>query len=325
MTPLRVGLIGCGMIGRFHAQDAEADERLRLVAYADIRIEAARAFLAEYGGDRATSDPQELIADDSLDVVIVATHHDSHRPLTVAAARAGRHVLVEKPMALTVEDCDMMLEAADASGIQLAVNYKFRLEPAVRRARSFVPNPRLMAAQLAMPPITSASADHWVFDPARGGGLVIATGTHLLDLLSWFAVSEPIRVAAAGVTVSRRGPGLYDGLAGTVTFASGAVATVTIGNVGESRHLSKWSCQLYGGDRSATLYDRLRQVELVGPPDPPAALRPQGAPASMLSSLADAILTGGRVEADGFDGRRATLLATTLVEAARTSTTIELR
>jgi predicted dehydrogenase len=173
---------------------------------------------------------------------------------------------------------------------------------------------------LAMPQITPAAPDHWVWDPVRGGGLVIATGTHLLDLVCWCARSEPIRVSAAGVTVADHPAGFGDGLVGTVNFRSGAVASVILANLGDTELLSKWSCQLFDGARSATVFDRLRKIETWGA----HAVDAVPGPTSMLSSLADAILKGAPLEADGLDGRRATLLATGLMEAARTSRVVEL-
>ncbi len=204
-APLRVGLIGCGNIGVYHARAARADPRLELIAYADVRLDAAQRFLSEYGGRYATAEPQELIGDDDMDIVIIATHHDSHEPLALAAAAAGRHILLEKPMATSGPAAEAIREAVRSAGIGCAINYKFRLDHAVRQARAAMTSPRLVVVQLAMGRIGPASDDHWVYDPVRGGGLVMSTGTHLLDLLAWMSRSEPVACSASAAVVGSRG------------------------------------------------------------------------------------------------------------------------
>ncbi|HEY7147636.1 MAG TPA: Gfo/Idh/MocA family oxidoreductase [Streptosporangiaceae bacterium] len=312
---LRAGLIGCGNIGLYHARAAAADPRLELVAYADARPEAARTFLAEHGGRYATADTGELIGDDGIDIVIIATHHDSHAALALAAAGAGRHILLEKPMATSVADALAIRDAVLSAGVSCAINYKFRLDQPVRQARDSMPAPCLAVVQLAMGPIGPASDDHWVYDPVRGGGLVMSTGTHLLDLLCWVCRSEPAACSGSSSVVADRPAGLADITVSSVEFESGALGSVVLADVGENAALSKWSCQIYDGTSSVVLTGRL-QVATYSAGPPPAPRGPAGLPGSMLGSLADAVLTGSPVAADVHDGVRAVKLAAALADAA---------
>jgi predicted dehydrogenase len=315
--PLRVGLIGCGNIGVAHARAAQADPRLVMAAYADVRLEAAQRYLAEYGGRYATADPQELIGDDDLDIVIIATHHDSHEPLACAAAAAGRHILVEKPLATSVAGALAIRDAVRSAGVGCAINYKFRLDHAARQARASMPDPRLVVVQLAMGRIGPASDDHWVYDPVRGGGLVMSTGTHLLDLLAWMCRSEPVACSASAAVVGTRPAQLPDITVGSVEFESGAIGSVVLADAGENAVLSKWSCQLYDGTQSVVLSDRL-QAATYSDPEIRAAAPDNGTPSSMLGSLADYVLTGRPAVADADDGVRAVRIAAALAESAAT-------
>jgi predicted dehydrogenase len=322
-APLRVGLIGCGNIGLYHARAAHADPRLDLIAYADVRIGAAQSFLQEHGGRYATADAAELIGDDDLDIVIIATHHDSHASLALAAAAAGRHILLEKPMATSVADATAIRDAVEEVGIRCAINYKFRLDLPVLLAREIMPNPRLVVVQLAMGRIGPGSDDHWVYDPVLGGGLVMSTGTHLLDLLSWMCRSEPIACSGSAAMAGDRPAGLADITVSSVEFASGALGSVVLADVGENAVLSKWSCQLYDGTASVVLTDRLQVAthSSLGNLTPPASADP---PSSMLGSLADAVLHDRPVAADADDGVRAVKLAVALAESATSGLRVQL-
>jgi predicted dehydrogenase len=318
----RVGIIGCGHISRGHAMAARDDDRLEVVAYADVVLQAANNVRDEFGGEYTTDDADRLIADDSLDIIVISTHHDSHAALAIAAAEAGRHILLEKPIATSTLDAQAIARAVDSAGVKLAVNYKFRLEDAVRRAHAAIAHPRLLLAQLAMPPIEGDGPGAWVFDPVRGGGLVMSTGTHLLDLLLFLSGSDPTSVQARSVDFFDRPHGSADVLSGQISFANGSLANIVISDAGEDNVLSRWSCQLYDGPQTAILLDRLGRVVFAESMDADADL--DAAPATMLASLADAIATGGEAAANAWDGVAAVRLAESLTEAAVSGSSVGL-
>ena len=111
MAKLQFGLIGCGAIGRTHASCVAKIDDAKFVAYADVNQAAAGALLDEFGGRYATGDVGRVLGDDAIDAVYICTRHDSHAPLAIAAAGAGKHVMMEKPLALTAESCEQMAEA----------------------------------------------------------------------------------------------------------------------------------------------------------------------------------------------------------------------
>lgn len=103
MTSLEVAVIGCGGMGTRHAQHLARLPGVRLSAFVDRDLQRARRLQALAGTGRATTDPAEVFDDPRVQAVVIATHHDSHPALAIAAAQAGKHILIEKPLALTNE------------------------------------------------------------------------------------------------------------------------------------------------------------------------------------------------------------------------------
>ena len=128
MEPLGAAVIGLG-VGRRHAEAYAVLPETRLVAVCDMNPDRVQAVAAELGV-RALTDPAEVFADPAIQVVSVATPHPSHAPLAIAAARAGKHVIVEKPMTVDLAEADAMVEEARRAGVTLGVIFQRRWWPA---------------------------------------------------------------------------------------------------------------------------------------------------------------------------------------------------
>jgi predicted dehydrogenase len=255
----RIGIIGCGEMGETHARCLAELGRCTVAALCD-RDEARARRLKTLAPDAYTcADPALIFRDDALDAIYISTNNDSHALLGVAAARAGKHVLMEKPVALSLKDCSDLLEAVERSGIFFMTAFKLRFYPAVRLVREFIPAPLLCVAQA----LDERWPDSfWGSDPHRGGGNVLSQGCHAADLMCYLMASEPVNVCARAGNYSHPGIETTDLLAATVTFASGAVGSLVAGDAGRSPLLSKFSFQVMDGTRSAHLFDRLKQALL---------------------------------------------------------------
>jgi predicted dehydrogenase len=191
MTALRWGLIGCGDISRKRVAPALRDlPDCELVAVSRGRAELAAEFAAEFGARRWHADWRDLVADEEVGAVYVATPVRLHAEQTVAAAEAGKHVLCEKPMALTTADCDRMIAACAANGVRLGVAYYRRFYPVVERVRAL-----LASGAVGRPVVAQLNAFEW-FDPApthprrwlldkqqAGGGPMLDFGSHRVEVL----------------------------------------------------------------------------------------------------------------------------------------------
>jgi 1,5-anhydro-D-fructose reductase (1,5-anhydro-D-mannitol-forming) len=197
------GIIGCGDVAEhkggpalYHTEDSE------LVAVMSRRVERAKPFAERHGARRHYTRVEDLLADPEVDAVYVATPPDSHLELSRAAAEAGKHVLCEKPMALTVAECRQMIDACRTAGVQLMIAYYRRFWPVVERMKELVDSGaigevmrvRAQVADFYRPRADGERA--WLTNPAvAGGGFLTDVATHRIDLMAHF-LGEPRQVAA---------------------------------------------------------------------------------------------------------------------------------
>ena len=185
------GLIGCGDISRKRVAPALRDiTGCELVAVSRGRAELAADFAREFGARRWYSNWRELLTDAAVDAVYIATPVDLHAEQAIAAAEAGRHVLCEKPMALTTAQCDRMIDACQANGVKLGIAYYRHFYPVIRRMKEL-----LASGEIGTPVLTQINAfemfnpppgadRHWLLEPERsGGGPMMDFGCHRIEVL----------------------------------------------------------------------------------------------------------------------------------------------
>ncbi len=192
-APARVVIVGHGNIARVHAGAIGALHDAVLVGVVGRDLTGARNFALEHGIEAASS-VEHAMCSLAPDVVIVATPHPTHADIAVAAAEAGAHVLVEKPLATSVADCDRILEAAEATGILVGVVAQRRLLPPVLRMKAAIDTGRIGKPILSSISLLGwRSSDYYDSDAWRGtwqgegGGLLVNQAVHHLDLLQWLA------------------------------------------------------------------------------------------------------------------------------------------
>jgi predicted dehydrogenase len=227
---LRVGLVGCGGISGGHLTAfAEFPDKLELVAVCDIDRAAAQRRAQQAGVEAVYTDFRRLLAHPGVDAVDLCTTHDTHAALAVAASEAGRHVLVEKPMACSLAQCQDMLRAAALSGVTLMVAQCERYQPRYRGVRRLIREGELgMIHAVRFDSMQNLPAflppGHWLYDGQRaGGGVVISVAVHRIDLLRML-VGDVRRVSA--VCRTRRAEfvnGAEDYAAALLEFGNGAV------------------------------------------------------------------------------------------------------
>ncbi len=234
MKTIHWGLIGCGDIARKRVAPALRDApRSALAAVSRARGALAESFAREFGAGAWHADWRDLVADPRVDAVYVATPVHLHAPQTMAAAEAGKHVLCEKPMALTPGECDRMIDVCRANGVTLGVAYYRHFYPAIARIRALVASREIgdvVLAQINAFEAFNPAPDHprhWLMTRARaGGGPMFDFGCHRLEVL--LDVLGPVRQVTsllANVVFARE---VEDTAVATLRFERGACATVTV-------------------------------------------------------------------------------------------------
>lgn len=202
------GIVGCSDIVRKRAAKAIlAQPDSRIAAFFSNDLQLAEEHAHRYGG-RGYARLDELLADSDVDVVYVASPVERHAAETIAATEAGKHVLVEKPMALSSDECDAMISAAKRNGVYCAVAYYARWFPKVRRMKQLLDERalgdvvRAHVAQLSDFNPTVDDPKIWRVRGRAGGGALADVGSHRLDLL-YYLLGKPAAVWAAGDHLTR--------------------------------------------------------------------------------------------------------------------------
>ena len=261
-TELRWGVVGCGDVVEHKSGPAIAvAQRSRMVVAMRRDAAAARDFARRHGVASWTDDAQQVIAGDAVDLVYVATPPSSHLHYVRAAAAAGKHVLVEKPMALSAAEGREMVAACAAGGVELFVAYYRRFQPHVLRMRSLlaegaIGRPVQGTIEIAVGGLArrrAAGRQEWRDDPAiAGGGGFVDMGSHRIDLLVWLLGP----VAAAHAVAARYHPDLAveQTAAAVMRMESGALCSAS-GDFHTGREADRFVIAGEGGSISADPLD----------------------------------------------------------------------
>jgi predicted dehydrogenase len=195
MKKIRMGWIGCGGIAKTHAlQMEDADARLKITAAVDVELDRAEAMRETLGDIKTARDYREIM--DDVDAVLIALPHDLHAPIGLDFLNAGKHVLMEKPMANTEEECWALVEAAKKADRTLMVAYCMRYHPLVRKMKEVIDSKKYgkcFQVSIWTEQYTRYTEGHWALSADRlGGGQFFSHGCHYVDILLWY-LGLPVR------------------------------------------------------------------------------------------------------------------------------------
>jgi len=257
---LGILLVGAGWFARtHHLPNLARQDRLRLAGVVSGTGANARQTAEKGGAAFAGTDLAEALARPEVDAVLLATRHHLHVPQTVAAIEAGKHVLVEKPLALDAAGLARIAAALGAHPVRLAVGFNRRFAPLARELRALlagVPGPihgtyRMNAGRLPR--------EHWVNDPEEGGGRILGEACHAFDFGSFLTGSTPVTVSAARLRSGDPEVRDEDNLSATVTYADGSVLTVLYSTAGPKGY-PKEQVEVFAPGLAASLTDFRRLV-----------------------------------------------------------------
>ncbi len=196
---LRVGVIGLG-IGKSHAKGVQATEGAQLYALCDTNEEKLQALAKELNVANTFTDYRDLIADPNVDAVIIASPDQDHRKMILDTLDAGKHILCEKPVALTREDCEAIVAAVEKSDRKFMVGQVCRFTPGFKQAKEIIESGAIgeltfVESEYAHDYTAIYAKGSWRSDPVRNG--VVGGGCHAVDLLRWIA-GDPEEVMAYG-------------------------------------------------------------------------------------------------------------------------------
>lgn len=333
------GIIGAGMIAELHGKTIKTLENAELVGIFDTNATAAQK-RAEQFQCRAYSNFEEFLADPAIEAVTIATPSGMHGKVAIPAARAGKHILCEKPLEITLEKVDEVIKACDENHVLLSPVFQTRFTKPVQLVREAMRSGRFGRMVLA------SAQMRWYRDPAYyagsswrgtwamdGGGALMNQAIHMIDLLIYInGAPEEVFAFAGTLTHSIE---VEDNLCATVKYRNGSFGTIEVSTScapGFPRRLE------FSGSEGTVAFeeDKITRWEFTRPaPEDEEILRELSGKAdacggrspmnisgnghaSQISDLADAIATGRRPFLDGREGRRAIELICGIYESART-------
>lgn len=232
--PIRIGVIGLGRAFTLMLPTFVQDARVRLVAALDPRPEARAQFERDFAG-RAHADLQDFLRQPDIDVVYIASPHQFHKEQAIAVARAGKPMLIEKPLALTLADCQAIVAAARQAGVGVVVGHCHSFDTPYLKAAELIASGQYGRPRL----ITAFNYTDFMYRPrrpeeldtAQGGGVVFSQGAHQFDVIRLLAGGRVTRVQAVTHRWDPRRPteGAYSAL---LWFDNGCTATATYSGYG---------------------------------------------------------------------------------------------
>ncbi|MBX9791645.1 MAG: Gfo/Idh/MocA family oxidoreductase [Pirellulales bacterium] len=345
--PHGFGIIGCGMISNFHAK-AIADVRgARLVACFDA-VPAAADRLAASTGCKAYHKLDEMLADPRVTVVTIGTPSGAHLEPGLAAAKAGKHVIVEKPLEITLKRCDRLIEACQKNRVQLATVFPSRFHDSAVEMKRAIDEQRFGRLTLGDSYVkwfrpqsyydSGAWRGTWQLD---GGGALMNQAIHSVDILTWL-MGPVAEVTAHSATLAHERIAVEDCVVATLRFKNGALGVIEAstaaypgylkrieihGSEGsaamEEEDIVKWDFAKRGRRDAAVAKKMQSSISTGGGASDPAAIGHHGH-ARLFRDVCQAIDEGRAPAVDGHQGRRSVEIILAIYKAAETGKVVKL-
>lgn len=314
-TDLRVAVVGAGNLARWaHLPNLKKLPGVKLQAVYSASGARGKSYARRFGAVYCCSDYDELLRDPEVDAVVILTRNQHHADQTLRALRGGKHVFVEKPMALTEKECRELSQAVSESGKQLTVGFNRRFAPFYReqkRQLSRRTSPAVVTCLMNSPGI---SGSYWMADPTIGGA-ILGEACHFVDLMYWLIESEPISVSAYSLPTGQKDPIGENNLVASFRFADGSIGNLTYCTVGSSSGREK--VEVFAPGVSAAVEDFKRLTTGGGANRTRTRWWAEKGYEAQLADFVEAIRTGNSPEVTVRDGARATIGCLRMLESAR--------
>ena len=318
---LGVALVGAGNLARWaHLPALTAIPKTRLVAVQSSVGWRGRTYGERFGAAYCTTDFDQILKDPSIDMVLITSRNQHHADQAARCLRAGKHVFVEKPMALTEPECEDLWHAVSTGGRQLTVGFNRRFAPDyVRLKEAFArrSGPAVINCRVNSPGI---AGKYWMADPSIGGA-ILGEACHFVDLMYWLLGSEPVRVAAFCLPTDREHPVGQNNMAATFDFADGSVGTLSYCTVG-SKTSGGERVEVFAPGFGASTEDFKRVSVMTDVRRSSRRLFAAKGYERQLESFCATLLKGGLPEVTVRDGVRATIVCLRMLEAAQTGAVV---
>jgi len=322
-STLNVGLVGAGNLVRWeHLPNLKKLPGVGLRAVYSAAGVRGKSYALRFGAAYCCTDYEEILKDPEIDAVLVASRNQHHAAQSLAALRAGKHVFVEKPLALTAEECRELSQAVEQSGKHLTVGFNRRFAPFYRDIKNTLSRrsaPAVIQCRINSPGI---SGSYWMADPAIGGA-ILGEACHFIDLMYWLLESEPAGVSAFSLPTGKADPIGENNLVASFRFADGSIGNLTYCTVG-SKTSGGERVEVFAPGVGAWSEDFKRGGVNRGLRHSRSKLWPDKGYAALMADFVDSIRQGRAPSVTVRDGVRSTLGCLAMIESARRQSPVEI-
>ncbi len=313
---LRVALVGSGNLARWaHMPALKKIPDLHLHAVHSANGARGRTYGERFGAAYASTDLDQILKDPQVDIVLIVSRNAEHASQALAALRGGKHVFVEKPMALTEQDCVDLHRAVQESGKQLTVGFNRRFAPyyiELKKALARRSSPAVVSCRINSPGI---SGSYWMADPAIGGA-ILGEACHFVDLMYWLLESEPVAVSAFTLPTGKSEPIGENNMVASFRFADGSIGNLTYCTVG-SKTSGGERVEVFAQGVGASTEDFKRFVLNTSSSRSSKKFFAEKGYDAQLQSFISAIRKGAAPEVTVLDGVRSTMGCLRMIESAK--------
>ena len=314
-----VALIGGSNIGRWnHLPALKKAGGTRLSAVYSTSGARAKGYATRFGADFCATDYGEILADPATHAVLITTRNQYHAAQAIAALRAGKHVFVEKPMALTEQECLDLERAVEETGKSFMVGFNRRFAPYYRKCREELmrrSGPAVLNCRVNSPGI---SGSYWMADPAIGGA-ILGEACHFIDLMRWMLNAELVSVSAFSLPTDVKEPVGQNNLAASFLFSDGSVGNLTYCTVGGKTSAGE-RFEAFAPGFGVGTEDFRTLVVAKGMRQRSKRVWAEKGYDEQMRNFIEAIRTGATPAVSVYDGTRATIGCLRMLESARTQT-----
>ena len=260
---MNVAVIGAGSFAQaYHLPNLKRIPFYNIRAIVTKTGTSAKSVAEKYGAQYCSTDYKEVLNDKDVDIVLIATRHNLHAPLIVEAAKAGKQIFVEKPIALTYEQCKEVYEAVTSSQVNLTIGFNRRFSPLAQKMKRLAEkrnSPMMINLRVNS---AGMKKEHWINDPDEGGGAIVGEGCHFFDFINWLIDAEPRRIYAE--MISSNDPSLVDAnnIVCTLSYENGSIASFIYSTIG-NESLSKERIEVFM-DGGVVVIDDFKELIVSG-------------------------------------------------------------
>ena len=271
---INVAVIGCGGFAKeIHLPNLNRMEGFNLKAIVSRTgsnvIQTAKMFHSEY----VSTDYEDVLRDKDIDMVLISTRHNLHAPMAIAAAKAGKDVFVEKPMALTLEECKELYKIVQETKINFTIGYNRRFSPITYEVKRLLENIKAPLFVNYRVNAGKVPKDHWVQDPTVGGGRIIGEVCHFVDFINYIVDEEIISIYAESMPIDNKTVNNLDNIAVTMKYRNGSLSILTYTSLGDNA-LEKELIEIYTAGHVIVIND-FKSAEFYGFPEKGIKLQKQ--------------------------------------------------